>query len=620
VSDVGREASDGVHKREQRVPGAFSQRVVAALTDAWDELPGLLGSAWPDTVARLAEIARELSQEGDENRRAQIVMPVAELLLANDRLAGRVQLRRREATRGQGPAATDDEPQRERLWRDSLERLHARLQSIAAPRYTDVFAPRRLEVGARGVITVRLTRTALAARVPAAAVDACSLGSVELYLHARAGDFDVEDGPVRTIEVVADADTETAVYYVTALRRSPAALRLDVRRGGVVLTSLALTVAVGAAGGDSPPLAPRPALVTGLGLEPADLELRIFDEARDGRSVLSFVLHSPNGHARFHHYQAGEVQLLGSPREYREDLTAQLESPAGKDARALRAVGEKLYRELFPEQLRNAYREISALGLRTLQIVSDEPWIPWELVRPYDDDDPDEPLRDDHLCARFELTRWLAGRCGPPDVVSATAMAFVDASDGVAGARLPAVAQERAHLRSLAERLDVDDRSPSRASSAAVADLLDNAAGRLGLWHFAGHGDVSALRLADGATLRPDDLAGERQTAIKQRRPLVFLNACRTGAQESSWTRLDGWAAAWSGRCGAAFVGPLWSVADAPAAAFSAALYDALAAGDTLGKAVSHARSVTRERWPDDPTWLSYSVYGHPSTTVRFGH
>jgi hypothetical protein len=79
----------------------------------------------------------------------------------------------------------------------------------------------------------------------------------------------------------------------------------------------------------------------------------------------------------------------------------------------LRAIGEQLYRELFPLELRRAYRDLCSLPVRSLQITSDEPWIPWELVRPYDDDDPDRIVDDDFLCARFELTRWLAGRSGP---------------------------------------------------------------------------------------------------------------------------------------------------------------------------------------------------------------
>jgi hypothetical protein len=179
------------------------------------------------------------------------------------------------------------------------------------------------------------------------------------------------------------------------------------------------------------------------------------------------------------------------------------------------------------------------------------------------------------------------------------------------------VARERAYLAGLADRHGLEDRSPRHATGHAVAALLDDHDRQIDLWHFAGHGDVSLIVLADGTCVRPEDLYGPRQTTIARTRPLVFLNACRASQQTWSLTQLGGWAAAWAGRCRCGvFAGPLWSVTDEPAWIFARTLYDQLEAGRTLGQAVQAARARTREHTPEDPTWLAYSVYAHPNARV----
>ncbi|MGH8929190.1 MAG: CHAT domain-containing protein [Egibacteraceae bacterium] len=244
---------------------------------------------------------------------------------------------------------------------------------------------------------------------------------------------------------------------------------------------------------------------------------------------------------------------------------------------------------------------------------------PWELVRPYDDEDPDRIVDDDFLCARFELTRWLAGRSGPAGSLHIRRVACLDGGQAPGQPPLPSVARERGYVAGLADRHGLEDRSPPQASGPAVGALLNGQQGEIDLWHFAGHGDVSVMVLADGGRVGPEDLYGPRQTAIGRRRPLVFLNACRAGQQTWSLTQLGGWAAAWAGRCRCGvFVGPLWSVTDEPAWVFARTFYDQVQAGRTLGQAVLTARVRTREHAPEDPTWLAYSVYAHPNARVVF--
>ena len=74
-----------------------------------------------------------------------------------------------------------------------------------------------------------------------------------------------------------------------------------------------------------------------------------------------------------------------------------------------------------PQQDRQKYQG------KGLLITSDEPWIPWEMVKPYEiDQDGNELYNDAPLCEKFQLTRRLAGR--------GSARRGQDAARGVGGA------------------------------------------------------------------------------------------------------------------------------------------------------------------------------------------
>ncbi|MYV97250.1 CHAT domain-containing protein [Streptomyces sp. SID3343] len=591
------------------------ERIVAVVADDWDELPAHFGNSWADVFPQIAELAWTLDATGDSDRNAVLAMRLAMLFAGHPTVAPRL----RHSAEGTRRHGTNDVAKPIPL-ATALGALRSRVAEVATTRYTEVFAPRSMRLGERGVITVRLTRTGLAASIGPDRVSVDGDREVELRLYDPSGAFTIEGNPIRALTIPPDTDSETAAFHLTALATSTTGLTLDLLQNDVIAATIHIPlpiVAEPAAVTEQSPVAGFEVAPTTL--TPADLELRIIESKHDGGSTLSFFLHSPNGSAGYHHFPAGEVTISGSPRELQRKLFDDLESRHGsRGVRRQRALGYQLYRELLPPALRSAYRDLSAKPLRTLHITSDEPWIPWELVLPYDADGPGPTVEDDHWCVRFELTRWLAGPAGPPACVTARSAVFLEASDPPGADPLPAVRGERTQLLALTRRLGMADHSPARADSAAVDALLDKETGHIGLWHFAGHGDVSALLLADGVLLTPDELAGPRQSALRARRPLVFLNACRAARQEPSWSGLGGWAQAWAGRCWSPFVGPMWQVTDQPAAFLAAAFYNRLATGATVGRAMTEARLDTRQRWPDDPTWLAYSVYAHPNTTIPF--
>jgi hypothetical protein len=157
---------------------------------------------------------------------------------------------------------------------------------------------------------------------------------------------------------------------------------------------------------------------------PVDLEILVTTERQGEETVLRFTLNSPNGAAELFGQEAGSQRIKGSPDEYQEHVMQKLEALArGKDVDGyplnrkqvedkLKALGHDLYTQLFSRELRAYYRKFHK-RIRTLMIVTDEPWIPWELVKPYDTDDPNDLVDDEFLCVQFQMTRWSRGPRGP---------------------------------------------------------------------------------------------------------------------------------------------------------------------------------------------------------------
>lgn len=365
--------------------------------------------------------------------------------------------------------------------------------------------------------------------------------------------------------------------------------------------------------------------------DPVDLELRITTSA-DHRE-LSYMLHSPWGRVGYHWTRAGSVRLEAEPRYFFEETFARLsrmarshrERRTAEEDRAYRQtlteIGQYLYERLFSPELKTEYRNIRRLqqeGLvRNLLITSDEPWIPWELVKPYESDETsgETLFDDDFLCVQFRLSRWLAGR-GVPDLVRVKVAQLVAPSSN-----LPYVQREKQYFDELPEHHPPLDVNPLIDSSTQVREALRNA--RAQLFHFACHGDFdyrnpdeSILVLKD-ETFAPSQIVGPLRAGITRSRPLVFLNACHSGQVGFTLTGLGGWAERFVKAGASAFVGTLWEVNDRLAAEFAVHFYEQLWAGEALGDAFYSARMHIRELDEANPTWLAYTLYADPNGHAR---
>jgi hypothetical protein len=319
---------------------------------------------------------------------------------------------------------------------------------------------------------------------------------------------------------------------------------------------------------------------------------------------------------------------------------------------ALGDVGYQLYEQLVPPKLRELYWTLRERGVRSVLILSDEPHIPWELIRPYRADPVSGRLENEGVNQfwgeTFALTRWLRGR--PPahqlSLQHAVAMAAGDSRSAEEAVRpvrdLVAVAQETAALPEPAPLpgdpgLGLADKELAvlrwlEAAGAVVRVLparrrhLSEALerGGFGVLHLACHGHFGGPATADSSFVLLEDgefsaaeLSPRLEGPIRAASPLVFFNACHTGRLGFSLTRLGSWGARLVQLGCGGFIGALWPVTDRAAVTFAEAFYEAVVQGVPLGEAVLHARHCVRARYPNDPSWLAYCCYADPMARMQ---
>ncbi len=610
---------------------------IAALLALWPTLPQTIGPSWPRLYWQLLDLLREFEQAIDEEARAQVSTRLLRFL--RDLPGGREALRE-AVQRRTGHRRCADEPilpSAEETPAPTLlageAALTAQLEAILHPPtvtcYTDIYAPTRVALGERFPVIVGLTRSPTDGQ-EVAAIQAQLNQLIRVVLTPRGPEL--LDEPVKTLRVE-EKGSEPVVFYLRPVSTGTQSVLIDFYSTSHLLVSVTHTliaeemVAV-------PPSAKLPAQRLDLidyTVPHPGLLLRV----STGDNRLTYTLRYADTTERV---IAGGT-LRADPEQYRYRIIREIENLArGLDVdgvpledgeqpspsaffKRLEKIGYRLYEELFCEDLRREYRERIRGRVVTLEIVSDEPWIPWELVKPYDADDTG--WEDDFLCLQYDFSRWVSDGQAPAAEIVVESLACVAPEDS----GLSFAQSEKEIVCSLARQFNLTDHTPARASRADVEALLEGNT-PVHLWHFACHGNFDAqapgnspLILAENQRLRPNDLAGPQvKRRLSADRPLVFLNACRVGQSGLSLTGLGGWAARLVNECRVgALIAPLWSVNDMVACEFARAFYEATQKpGMTLAAALRQARRQIKEAHPDDPTWLAYSLYAHPNARLTW--
>lgn len=416
--------------------------------------------------------------------------------------------------------------------------------------------------------------------------------------------------PATNIDLIADPIEEEL-----QIRR----LRVVYSMGGQVIGIAERPVAVVAqASTEAPPsdaasFGARQTMAVPVSEDAADLTVVILQDPEAQRGHLVWTLNSP--HQAVDVPRGELVTDIGhSPEEFANAVRIQVdvaEATPGQPLlrETLLGIGGLIASQV-PATFWAAFKAVAeAVGDRapTVLILSQEPYVPWELAAVPDPPESDAPP---FLGARAITGRWVFGqdkpKYPPPDAVAMRGMAVVY-GNYAGNAQLEDALAEKAELEAQYQAV------PVRATLEAMRELLRGQPPGEVL-HFAIHGRFASgasggLLMEDGASLSPFAVGGSNLGSA----PLVFLNACQVGAGTQLLGDYAGMAEAFLRAGASAVIAPLWSVRDGAAKDIALRFYPAALDGELPAELLRRERaSFGAGGDPTTATHVAYLFYGHP--------
>jgi hypothetical protein len=435
--------------------------------------------------------------------------------------------------------------------------------------------------------------------------------------------LDILVEPQRAIELIGDergqlvisseAETKPLTFTLQGTELGIGRLRILAFYKGQRLCSFSLMVSVGEtiATNEGQRLYQEQSLAA-VSFHQPDLQLWILERTEQGMPVLTFRITAQDPALDLYYKPFGPISLRTSASQFSQDFFQGIDKLPWNPSTELRlaARGTDLFTSLFPGDLQALLWPLQG-RIQTVQVLSEEPWIPWELCKLCTQDNG-QVTEGPFLCEAFALTRWIEGPT-PKQKLHLKNIALVVPDDS----RLPSAPDERDYILSL--------KNVQRNVSHIPATYLEvyNAllSGQYDGWHFCGHGlfqgadpNTATMYLENQDMFTPQELSG-RLRNLGKAKPLVFLNACQVGRSAMSLIGIGGWASQFLRAGAGAFVGAYWSTDDTSALNFAKNLYDRLLTGMPIGKAAQEARIAIKTA--GDPTWLAYTLFADSLATVH---
>ncbi|MEO7996576.1 MAG: CHAT domain-containing protein [Gemmatimonadaceae bacterium] len=343
-----------------------------------------------------------------------------------------------------------------------------------------------------------------------------------------------------------------------------------------------------------------------------DLTIHIIRDANT-RTRLLWTIESP--HATVSQLSADakaeSTDIGDAPDQFAKTLVQQVNLKEGKLGlyAQMKGVGNQVANKI-PKSVWKAIHAaaVAASGPPSILILSEEPYVPWELAT------FSAPLAVDgapaFLGAQTNVGRWILGQSEtqlpPPHQLGVTSMAVIWGQySSSKWARLTSAEEEAAVLQSTYNAQSID------AKIEPVLKCLEGDPPATAL-HFAIHGSYNpggiqdGLVLTDDETINPTQVSGSTLSA----KPFVFLNACQVGSAQEVLGDYAGMASAFLQAQASAVIAPLWSIKDGIAKEISMEFYQDAFAGEPVAAVMRKQRAKYGS--DNSATYLAYQYFGHP--------
>ncbi len=283
---------------------------------------------------------------------------------------------------------------------------------------------------------------------------------------------------------------------------------------------------------------------------------------------------------------------------------------------SLKGSGRQLF-DAAPECFKSVYWRLVDAGLppKTLSVVSDEPYIPWELMIPHRRHQGRSESRQP-LGVDCSVARWVLGDgcAGPQQLPLSDSIVIAPVYHG--SRALPHAEEEARYVLEHFPGIRIEPVQLER-----IDEVLASVRGSI--LHLSCHGvdpaesPAQAIYLENDRMLDTTMLTGldNLRAALEEKPTLVVINACEVGRPKPALVGLGGFAQTFIDLGAAGVVAALWSVRDDLAHQVAMALYRGILENpsrpfsDVLREL--RARAYDRRAGAED-TYAAYCYYGDP--------